>query len=385
MARLFEGYLYDGKTFSPQLKTIFAKIAQWMRRIYRGMETHGVTLTDDIVRAYDDLLTRKDSGVARAEGEGVMAQTADKENLIRKYTDKTRYHQDEQEEHLYIHPERMTHAEINNTEKEKLRHEMAMARKLARHYGFDVFLLPEDFGSRLLLFGNKSPDGIVNGIFFDEKQAVTGTERSIQGNFRKARKQAEMLYLDLSQTNVGIEKAVAYINGQITADEDVSESFHVVIENKDGIFSEFRVDINKKELVKSTFLSSPRSNPWSDSNIASNSDSVKPDVLAQAAEANAAPGRADVDKVLAQTVTIEGYGETAKKQSLEFLDKNAGKEFRTLTGEIIRLPSSRRQRRHIWFTSQKNPQKSDLRRNYNYILNLENLIENAKFQNRKKK
>ena len=75
MARLFEGYLYDGKTFSPQLKTIFAKIAQWMRRIYRGMETHGVTLTDDIVRAYDDLLTRKDSGVARAEGEkGVMAQ-----------------------------------------------------------------------------------------------------------------------------------------------------------------------------------------------------------------------------------------------------------------------------------------------------------------------
>ena len=75
MARLFEGYLYDGKTFSPQLKTIFAKIAQWMRRIYRGMETHGVTLTDDIVKAYDDLLTRKDSGVAIAEMEGVLAQT----------------------------------------------------------------------------------------------------------------------------------------------------------------------------------------------------------------------------------------------------------------------------------------------------------------------
>lgn len=92
-----------------------------------------------------------------------------------------------------------------------------------------------------------------------------------------------MLYLDLSQTNVSIEKAVAYINGQIKAGGDVSESFNVVIENKDGIFSEFRVDINKKELVKSTFLSSPRSNPWSDSNIASNSESVKPDVLAQAA------------------------------------------------------------------------------------------------------
>lgn len=67
MARLFEGYLYDGKTFSPKLKTIFAKLVQWMRRVYKGMETNGVTLTDDIVRAYDDLLTRKDSGVARAE------------------------------------------------------------------------------------------------------------------------------------------------------------------------------------------------------------------------------------------------------------------------------------------------------------------------------
>ena len=81
LARLFEGYLYDGKTFSPKLKTIFAKLAQWMRRVYKGMETNGVTLTDDIVRAYDDLLTRKDSGVARAEGEGVLKQT-----LIRQKT-----------------------------------------------------------------------------------------------------------------------------------------------------------------------------------------------------------------------------------------------------------------------------------------------------------
>ncbi len=80
MARLFEGYLYDGKTFSPQLKTIFAKIAQWMRRIYRGMETHGVTLTDDIVKAYDDLLTRKDSGVAIAEGSVMtLAQRQERE------------------------------------------------------------------------------------------------------------------------------------------------------------------------------------------------------------------------------------------------------------------------------------------------------------------
>jgi len=68
LARLFEGYLYDGKTFSPKLKTIFAKLAQWMRRVYKGMETHGVTLTDDIIRAYDRILADRNSGLAETEG-----------------------------------------------------------------------------------------------------------------------------------------------------------------------------------------------------------------------------------------------------------------------------------------------------------------------------
>lgn len=85
LARLFEGYLYDGKTFSPKLKTIFAKLVQWMRRVYKGMETNGVTLTDDIVRAYDDLLTRKDSGVYQTVGseisQVVLAQTHQSEKL----------------------------------------------------------------------------------------------------------------------------------------------------------------------------------------------------------------------------------------------------------------------------------------------------------------
>lgn len=132
MARLFEGYLYDGKTFSPKLKTIFAKLAQWMRRVYKGMETNGVTLTDDIVRSYDRILADRNSGLAETEGAKVsvlgqpVEQSLEKQELVRKYSDKSIYEQDPQEKHLYVHPERMTHAEKNNTEKEKLRHEMAI-------------------------------------------------------------------------------------------------------------------------------------------------------------------------------------------------------------------------------------------------------------------
>lgn len=162
MARLFEGYLYDGKTFSPQLKTIFAKIAQWMRRVYRGMETHGVILTDDIIRAYDDLLTRKDSGVARAE----------------------------------------------------------------------------------------------------------------------------------TQENT--------------------------------------------------------------------------------------------DKVLAQTVTVEKHEGDIKKKALKFLNENAGRKFKTLTGETIQLPATHRQKRHVWFTSKKDASEAEMARNYNFILNIENLIENSRFQSKEK-
>ena len=587
-------------------------------------KTHGVTLTDDIVRAYDDLLTRKDSGVARAEtqekADKVLAQTGkadagtlkessasqnalmemspEKQELIRRLSDKSLYQQDQEEKHLYIHPERIALARKNKREQAVHAKEADMARRLASHYGVDVFLLsPNVSEGNMLVLKGKNPDGIVDGVFFDEKQPKGKSESSVQKNFRKAAEQADLMYLDLTKSGLSLDEAVQRISDQVAMEGTDYEGFRLVITDGKGLFSEFQ--INKKELVESSFLGGPGLSsrtqshgeklPLGNSTIASNSDSVKPDVLrqgydyaqnmsnnaveaysegkrplwkwrksdisqavetlagkdivsdmdaaemkesflertewhhvgsaynkqdfyaisldkirnaigklpeeeldnyerasvytlelltdvmhrqhlgkeeainwigrylhdhktadgsgiflygtygltgevvdelkgvsgellswynfgkgedvswldhvpsgavegkdhivlgqaepdvlAQAAEANAAPGRADVDKVLAQTVTIEGYGETAKKQSLEFLDKNAGKEFRTLTGEIIRLPSSRRQRRHIWFTSQKNPQKSDLRRNYNYILNLENLIENAKFQNKKK-
>lgn len=65
MARLFEGYLYDGKTFSDKLRLMFAKIADWMRRIYRTMVNSGVTLSDDIIKQFDTLLSKKESGFSQ--------------------------------------------------------------------------------------------------------------------------------------------------------------------------------------------------------------------------------------------------------------------------------------------------------------------------------
>ena len=77
-----------------------------MRRVYKGMETNGVTLTDDIVRAYDWILADRNSGLAETEGEKVsvlgqpVEQSLEKQELVRKYSDKSIYEQDPQEKLL---------------------------------------------------------------------------------------------------------------------------------------------------------------------------------------------------------------------------------------------------------------------------------------------
>ena len=296
LARLFEGYLYDGKTFSPKLKTIFAKLAQWMRRVYKGMETNGVTLTDDIVRAYDRIIADRNSGLAETDGAKgsvfgqPVEQSPEKQELVRKYSDKSIYEQDPQEKHLYVHPKRIAHSQKSKREQAVYAKETDMARRLANHYGVDVFLLPPDVseGNMLVLKG-KNPDGIVDGVFFDAKQPQGKSESSIQKNFRKAVKQADMMYLDLAKTGLSTGEAVQRISDQVAMEGTDYEGFRLVITDGKRLFSEFL--INKKELVESSFLGGPGLStrtlhhgdeiPLGNSNIASNPSSVKPDVLRQ--------------------------------------------------------------------------------------------------------
>jgi hypothetical protein len=63
-ARLWEGYLLDGKTSSSKLKNIFRRIAEWMSRVYGAMRGK-VQLDQRIVDVFDSLLD-SDSPIAQA-------------------------------------------------------------------------------------------------------------------------------------------------------------------------------------------------------------------------------------------------------------------------------------------------------------------------------
>jgi hypothetical protein len=57
-ARSFERYLWEGKTANQQLKAIFAKFREWLRRIYLSLKDSpiDIRLSDDIKRVFDKML-----------------------------------------------------------------------------------------------------------------------------------------------------------------------------------------------------------------------------------------------------------------------------------------------------------------------------------------
>lgn len=269
MARLFEGYLYDGKTFSPKLQTIFAKIAQWMRRIYRGMQTHGVTLTDDIVRAYDDLLTRKDSGLARAERAGgtVLRQQAEdgkvsafsdwlaKADVSKLNGSKTYQLVSKQVPSILVqyYPE-MAGLPL------KIR-ERTIPHSLNRHPGMTVDII------------RKALESINDPLAIGESKTVAGSPVILTDVLdRNGAHVIVPIHLEMDDGS-GL-CVVASVYGKDHGFDDWVASTNWVYKNK-----------NKAPLFLDVIRSNSldRGGNASIDNIASNHDSVKPDVLAQAA------------------------------------------------------------------------------------------------------
>ena len=262
LARLFEGYLYDGKTFSPKLKTIFAKLAQWMRRVYKGMETNGVTLTDDIVRAYDDLLTRKDSGVARAEGEGVMAQKSLSTEEERAGLQLLRLLEaNDQKEHSYALPTKR------------------LIEDVKKQTGIDITGVPHTANpDNLRHIRKKHMDGgkLVerNLRKHPENVALTGDDMKLfpyilnHYDTLKAVQAKEGLKLTYNWTD---QNKKVYI---------IEEGFTHPVKNSPRLSLKTSWALGTAADVSS--VSEPVRVPYN-SNIASNSESVKSDVLAQAA------------------------------------------------------------------------------------------------------
>ena len=281
----FVRYLRTRQAPTAKIRYLFDQIRKLLSYITGGK--YAESLSDETARAFERLWTGKaDEGVLKENGSGqktLMEMSPEKQELIQRLSDKSLYQQDQEEKHLYIHPERTALARKNKREQAVHAKETDMARRLANHYGVDVFLLPPDVseGNMLVLKG-KNPDGIVNGVFFDAKQPISNSERSIQNNLRQGVKQGDLVYMDFSVAGTPMEDALRSIKGQIAMPEEDYEGKRLVLTNASGLFEEYM--IRKKELVKSSFLGSPGLSPRSDSNIASNFESVKSDVLAQAAD-----------------------------------------------------------------------------------------------------
>ena len=76
-ARSFEGYLMEGKAPSPEVRSLFASLRQWLVGIYKELLALDVRLTDD-VRAIMDRLVATDAEIAAAEYEsGASTPTPD--------------------------------------------------------------------------------------------------------------------------------------------------------------------------------------------------------------------------------------------------------------------------------------------------------------------
>lgn len=96
-------------------------------------------------------------------------------------------------------------------------------------------------------------------------------------------KQADLMYLDLTESGLSLDEAVQRISDQVAMDATNYDGFRLVVVDGNGRFSEFQ--INKKELVESSFLGGPGLSsrtqspgdgiPLGNSTIASKPDSVK--------------------------------------------------------------------------------------------------------------
>ena len=111
-----------------------------------------------------------------------------------KYTDDTLYDPDKENKNVKIYNKRKRDS--------KLDEELKSARKLAS-FGYEVYLLPSDIPSEvsgLIIDGRKNPDALVNMAFVDFKKVNGESDKSIQNEMRKGRKQADVVFLDLART-----------------------------------------------------------------------------------------------------------------------------------------------------------------------------------------
>lgn len=305
-ATFFESYLRDGKTFSEKLKNIFTQIADWFHRIYKALRGEN-SLNDEIVKAYDEILAgnpelkktveASDSGTTQqnsAESEDFSAEDEDEDNgldeygnrlyqidnVIEKYTDRSRYEKENIFDDVYVDSARMAESKKSNQERLNFERELASAKRFSEHFDCEVYLLPpKEAGSVIYKAKHSNPDAIVNGTFIDFKENNSGNEGTIKNLFDKATKQADAVYLTLSGGTT-LEQAAKWINGKVAQKGNI-EGFGVVLSDSNENFAEYKV--KEKRLIESPFIRETGTKSSFTYNYNAKSSAVKTDTLYQSA------------------------------------------------------------------------------------------------------
>jgi len=188
-------------------------------------------------RPTSSLMYRKENSGLVFENTEQTEQIPNRNEIISQLTDKKNYTQDTTNDKVFIHNERLATSKKNNEEKKKFQKEIKGARTIATHYDAEVFLISDADGEKLFI-SKDSPDGVINGYFLELKTTTSDNINTIRNRIRKASKQGEILYLNLSENPVSMDTINNAISLQYTDSKKTMEGMGVIIAKNDEIVSD---------------------------------------------------------------------------------------------------------------------------------------------------
>ncbi|MBQ0072543.1 MAG: hypothetical protein KBS81_11940 [Spirochaetales bacterium] len=265
LARLWEAYASSSNSIRNSMPSevcaIMQMLSDMIMKVYRTLR-NGVALDPQIAEAYNRLMnldgkaetstTRSYDEVIRfAEnrGKALRDYTAEEqERFFDYYTNKDLYDKDP-DRNLYTHKDRGIQSDAD-----KLEREIPMEKALSDAVpDMDVFILPEHIvGIDGLVVSEKTPDGFVNRTFMEMKKSNEGTETSVRNAVRKAKTQADILYIEVPSSPLTMSDIVRVINGQMNHNADKYEGKHIIISRNNKNLQIF--DIEKGRLVNQSPL-----------------------------------------------------------------------------------------------------------------------------------
>ena len=180
-----------------------------------------------------------------------------REEIIAKYTDKSRYKPEYIYGDVYVDEERVKLSKSNKVEKEKFETELNTAKRFSDKFGFEIFMLPPKDGNKNIYIDKESNPDTISFEMFVEIKNPSGSETSIKTRFRESVHKADGVLLSVEK-NISVSQVKKWITNQLNWMNN-HDGFLVAIEvgtennRKYGVFK-----INGKELSLGSFPEKPR-------------------------------------------------------------------------------------------------------------------------------